>query len=257
MIDLPADSAGLQLEAVGPKTTLAAVFWDNTLDADAYKVRLLLSLAGITNAGIDTRIVDIFPGRDHDTAAFRALSPMGELPVWQEVLQKASQAESDDVNGSSPDQVREEVLTLFGAESIMAYLATTHTPAFAVGSGEQIDAAACAGWLIFAAGALSTVLEARKRAVFGDPEGELPFLQRRGLEALEALDDVLGERGLEDRTWLVGARPTVADIACYPAHAMAREAGLDPNRFHALTIWARRIRALPGFITMPGIPDFA
>ncbi|HZV09474.1 MAG TPA: glutathione S-transferase family protein, partial [Novosphingobium sp.] len=61
--------------------------------AEAYAARLLASLAGVA---LEIRHLDIHPGRDHETDAFRVLSPLGRLPVlegagapladWQAVL---------------------------------------------------------------------------------------------------------------------------------------------------------------------------
>ena len=42
----------------------------------------------------------------------------------------------------------------------------------------------------------------------------------------------------------------------FPAFALSRDFGIDHDAFPALRRWARRLRRLPGFVTMPGIPDY-
>jgi hypothetical protein len=42
------------------------------------------------------------------------------------------------------------------------------------------------------------------------------------------------------------------DVTC----ALSRDFGVDHDEYPALRRWARRFRKLPGFLTMPGIPDY-
>lgn len=67
--------------------------------------------------------------------------------------------------------------------------------------------------------------------------------RRGGIAALEAM-----ERHLEDRTFLVGERYTIADIALYAYTHVAPEAGFDLTAFHAINAWLARVAAEPGHI---------
>ena len=62
-------------------------------------------------------------------------------------------------------------------------------------------------------------------------------------------------QGFRDAAFLTGRLPTIADIAVFPAVALAVDFGCVLEEFPKLRAWTRRIRALPGFITMPGVPD--
>jgi glutathione S-transferase len=62
-----------------------------------------------------------------------------------------------------------------------------------------------------------------------------------GAQALELL-----ETHLRERDWLVGDRPTIADIAIFGYAHVAHEAGLEPGP--AVEAWFGRLRALPGFV---------
>lgn len=47
--------------------------------------------------------------------------------------------------------------------------------------------------------------------------------------------------------------PSIADVALYPYLALAPEGGLALDHYPALNAWIARIRALPGYIPMPGL----
>ncbi|MDZ4735929.1 MAG: glutathione S-transferase family protein [Rhodospirillaceae bacterium] len=70
----------------------------------------------------------------------------------------------------------------------------------------------------------------------------ITFTTGRAERALGQLDGWLAEHG-----WLVGNRPTIADIANCAYAFWLDEAGLDPARWPAIGGWLRRIEALRGF----------
>jgi len=80
---------------------------------------------------------------------------------------------------------------------------------------------------------------ARFRKVTGRPgwEDRLPT----GRQALDVL-----EAHLRDHDWLVGERPTIADLAVFAYGQFAEEMGLQPGP--AFGAWLRRVRALPRFV---------
>lgn len=57
------------------------------------------------------------------------------------------------------------------------------------------------------------------------------------------------ENELARSEWIVGKRPTIADIAIYGAVHFAAEAGLDLSHYPRLQDWKKRFEALPGFAT--------
>jgi len=56
---------------------------------------------------------------------------------------------------------------------------------------------------------------------------------------------------LARRDFLVGAQPTIADVALYSYTAVAPEGGIDLAPYPAITAWLKRIEALPRFEGMP------
>jgi glutathione S-transferase len=117
------------------------------------------------------------------------------------------------------------------------------------------DAQDIAGWLAFTAIRLRPLADARRVAVIG-AEGDLDALNAAGRDAMRQLDDALAERGLAGREWLVGTSPTIADIAVFPHVMLSHDSGIGHEDYPAINLWQRRVRSLPGFIGMPGIPDY-
>ena len=72
---------------------------------------------------------------------------------------------------------------------------------------------------------------------------------------VQSLDDLLASHTTNE-AWVAADRPTVADLALFPAAALSRDIGIDHDRYPALRSWIRRIKQLPGFVEMPGIPVF-
>jgi glutathione S-transferase len=57
------------------------------------------------------------------------------------------------------------------------------------------------------------------------------------------------ESELAKSEWIVGKRPTIADIGVYGVVHFAGEAGLDLGPYPRLQDWKKRFEALPGFAT--------
>ncbi|MEJ2518562.1 MAG: glutathione binding-like protein, partial [Methyloceanibacter sp.] len=88
---------------------------------------------------------------------------------------------------------------------------------------------------------------ARLRDKFGFPVD--------GDKARENAAQILGllEARLAQNEWLALDRPTIADIACMPYVALGHEGGVPLDRYPAIQAWVDRIKALPGFVSMPAL----
>ncbi len=87
-------------------------------------------------------------------------------------------------------------------------------------------------------------------SISGTPErwaGQLPAKLEAGNRTLAAM-----ERHLVDRTFLVGERYTLADIALYGYTHVADEGGFELERYPAVRAWLGRVRSQPGHIAMDG-----
>lgn len=192
---------------------------DWELDDEAYKLRLGLSLMQLPYARV---AVDVRPGREPEGAAFRTKNPLARLPLWEE-----------------PGGV-----VLRDPQAVLARLAFHHDPARRFWSEDPAQA----DWLFFAARELWAAREARQAALFGGPAHHATAARA----ALRLLEEHMADRM---REWVLGSAPGIADIACFPAFQLSRDWGCGHEEFPRLRRWARRLRALPGFTRMPGVPD--
>jgi glutathione S-transferase len=205
------------------------VLYNYELDESCYKVRLALSLLGLEWKAV---AVDVFPGKEHLSLPFLALNPSGRLPI-----------------------LRDGDLVLHGTEAILAHLARAHDASGKWLPARASEFAEVMQWLIFSAHDLGATIAARQHSLFGTP-GDETSLRAASSRAIRIMDDHMTARGFAQLEWFTTGHPTIADIALFPAFALSRDFGIDHDEYTALRQWARRFRALPGFKTMPGIPDY-
>jgi glutathione S-transferase len=196
---------------------------------NAYKCALALTLAGVAWEPV---FVDFFHGATR-SPAFRALNPMGEVPVLED---------------------GDRVLTQSGV--ILLDIAER---AGRLGGDSPADRAQILRWLFWDNHKLSTqigtvrflmnFLPADKR-----PEGVVPFLQGRLRAAYGVLD-----AHLAGRDWMVGDGPTIADLSCCGYLYYPEPFGFDRAEWPRIDAWLARIAALPGwkhpYDLMPGNPS--
>ncbi|MDX5373877.1 MAG: glutathione S-transferase family protein [Pseudomonadaceae bacterium] len=194
---------------------------DFTLSGNCYKVRLFLALLG--------RDVELLPvdlrGGAQKQPDFLALNPRGQVPV----LVDDGQA-------------------IYDSQAILVYLAKRYADASWYPQ-DALGQARVAAWLSFAAGEVARGPgQARLHALFRAP-GDSEEAQRRAVQTLELLDAHLSRH-----SWLAeGTTPTIADLAVYPYVALAGDGGVDLAPYAHIAAWFARIRALPGYIDMPGL----
>ncbi|WP_232316597.1 glutathione binding-like protein [Candidatus Burkholderia verschuerenii] len=78
-----------------------------------------------------------------------------------------------------------------------------------------------------------------------------PRLPEKIAGSYRALDVM--EQHLATRTFFVGERYTVADIALYAYTHVADEGGLDLSNYPHIRAWLDRVRAQPRHVEMPGV----
>ena len=198
---------------------------------NAYRAALMLNLIG---ADWEPVWVDFFKGGETRTPAYRAqVNEMGEAPVL--------------VHG-------DKKFTQSGV--ILNYLAKRSGKYLPQGEDEELEALR---WIIFDNQKLNGFLGPYRflknfAPVPGDP-AVMAFLKGRIDGSLAILD-----KRLAGRSWILGERPTIADISlCAYLYYPAEEFGFDIAGAHKnIGAWLGRIRALPGwkhpYELMPGYP---
>ena len=194
--------------------------YDLELSGNCYKVRLFAALAKIPFEMVP---VD-FMGGEHKRPPLTNLNPWGELPILEDGK-----------------------VVLRDSQAILVYLAAQYgdenwLPRDAAGLGEVMQ------WLSTSANELQNgPCAARLADKFGYAIDKANTLQRaaRILPLIEA--------HLAAHQWLALGRPTIADCAVMPYVALAPEGGISLEAYPNIRQWIARIKALPGFIPMPGI----
>ncbi|WP_345828315.1 glutathione S-transferase family protein [Pantoea sp. BRR-3P] len=188
------------------------------LSGHAHRARLFLSLLGLPHEIID---VDLKAG-EHHTPEFLAMNPFGQVPVLED-----------------------DGTFIADSNAILVYLAKK------TGRSEWLPedaqgAAAVQRWLTVAAGDIAFgPAAARLITVFGRPFNAEEVIARAHL----VLSRI--ENHLQNREWLVGDGPTIADIAQYSYIVGAPEGNVDLSGYPAVKALLRRIEALPGFVPFP------
>jgi glutathione S-transferase len=187
---------------------------------NCHKVRLFCSLLGLP---LEIAPVD-FMGGAHKKTPLIDKNAFGQIPILED--------------GD---------LALRDSQAILVYLARKY-------GGES--------WLPTEAAAMAKVMEwlmvAENEVARGPADARLhdKFAVKLDValareKAARILD--LMEAHLGSREWLALGRPTIADIACMPYVALAHEGGVSLDKYPGIGSWIARIRALPGFIAMPGL----
>ncbi len=199
--------------------------YDYVLSASCYKVRLMAALVGVT---LEREAVDFHPGRAHKSVAFRQMNPAGTLPVL--------------VAGE---------LILTESTAMLVYLARTAGPEW-LGPDTVPAMAQVQQWLAFS-GRLAASLGMARLHDMLIYSGDIEALRRDGHLALRELEAGLTERRIVGALWLVGAGPTIADIACFPNVMLSQDGGVSLDAYPSVRLWTRAIRSLDRFVEMPGI----
>lgn len=191
------------------------------LSGHAHRARLFVSLLGLPHELVE---VDLKSGA-HKTPEFLALNPFGQVPVL-------------DDDGT----------VVSDSNAILVYLArkagrTDWLP------DDIKGAAAVQRWLSVAAGEVAYgPAAARLITVFGARFNPDEVIGRAHV-LLKRIED-----HLTGREWLVGNRPTIADVAIYSYVASAPEGNVDLSGYPNVNAFLRRIEALPGFVPFAKTP---
>jgi glutathione S-transferase len=194
--------------------------YDMRLSGNCHKVRLLLSLLELP---YQIQSVDLRGGEQRGPDHLKR-NPFAQVPVLDDDGQ-----------------------IIRDSQAILVYLAKRY-------GGEQwwpndaYSLAQIAAWLSTAANEIfHGPAKLRVHHKFGSPI-DTATTQQTAEKVLDIID-----RHLQSRVWLVGDSVSIADVAVYPYLALAPEGGLDIGAYANIIAWFQRIRALPGYVAMPGM----
>ena len=202
--------------------------YDYLLSANCYKARLLLSMLDVPHELVP---VEFHPGREHRSAGFRRINPLGHIPV-----------------------IDDDGFILRDAHAILVYLAGRYDAARTwYPTGDPRLLGEMASWLQFGDGTATTASAARLCVNFGY-DFDLAACQAGAHRLFRVLDEHVWFREQEGLDWVASAAaPTVADIALFPDVVLSGEGGISREDYPALRRWTERVQRLGGFVDMPGV----
>ena len=193
---------------------------------NCYKPALMLELAGADWA---PRFVDYFNGETR-TDAYRAINPMGEAPVLEHAGKRLTQS-----------------------GVILDYLAE-QTGEFGAANGDERRE--ILRWLLYDNHKLTSYTATYRflRALTKDPNpAVMEEFGRRARTAWSVLN-----AHLDGRVFVVGQRPTIADLSLCGYLFWPDEIGVDWSEYPHIRDWLARLRSLPRwkapYDLMPGHP---
>ncbi|HEX9813267.1 MAG TPA: glutathione S-transferase [Burkholderiales bacterium] len=187
------------------------------LSGHSHRAELFLSLLGLPYERNDVDLAN----RAQKSETFLKLNPFGQVPVI-------------DDNG----------VVIADSNAILVYLATRYDDGNWL-PRDAIGAAAVQRWLSVAAGPVAYgPAVARLCTVFG-----AKLNAEEAIARAHSLFAVL-EKTLVASPFLVGDKPTIADVAGYTYIAHAPEGNVSLEPYPVLRAWLARIEALPGFVPM-------
>lgn len=194
--------------------------YEFALSGNCHKVRLMLSFVGLSYKSI---IVN-GSARDHKSREFLAMNPLGQLPV-----------------------INDEGVVIRDSQAILIYLAHRYGGE-AWWPKDSGTLAKITAWLFTASNEVARGPNAlRLHHKFGRPINSVEAEQ-----ITETLLNIMEEH-LSSYDWIALDTPTIADVALYPYIALAHEGKVDISRFPSVVAWLKRFKALPGYVSMPGM----
>lgn len=194
--------------------------YDFELSGNCHKVRLLLSMLGLEHELVPMSLKD----GEQKSPNYLKLNPWGKVPV-----------------------LTDGDLVIRDAQAILVYLARRYDGEdWLPSEAEQMSKVV--QWLSTAANEIHGGLSTVRRHFLFNAVIDFESANQIALQTLQILD-----QHLQERNWLEGNHPTIADLACFPYVGLAGDAKIDLKPYPHVIAWIERIKQLPGYISMPGL----
>jgi len=196
------------------------------VSGNTYKARLLMNILNIEYQQIP---VDM-QNQAHKSPFFLKLNPRGEIPV-----------------------LVDEKTVIWDSQAILIYLARKYN-AESWHPDNAIEMAKISQWLSVANNEIANTLAKARAIIKFSYSGCLEDHQEQAKGVLAMINQHLENQQTNSLNWLVGDKPSIADLACYPYIALSHEGGISLEGYTAIHKWIEQVQNLQGYINMPGLP---
>lgn len=194
--------------------------YDFELSGSCYKIRLLLNILDVPYEKVNVDFVN----KEHRTEKYTKLNPFASIPIMEE-----------------------DGFVLRDSAAMLVYLAKKYDKKNYWYPDDAASQARVQEW-IATAGDIMNAAAARLVKILNYPL-DLPSLQQKANATFKIMNEHLA-----NRQFVAIDHPTIADIACFPYTAMAGEGGIDLAPYPNVLKWIDRMKRIPRFVPMPGIP---
>jgi glutathione S-transferase len=195
--------------------------YDFELSGSCYKIRLLMNILDVQYKKVTVDFVN----KEHRTEKYTKLNPFGSIPIFED-----------------------DGLLLRDSAAMLVYLAKKHDKKNYWYPDDPVSMAHVQEWMATGGSDIMNSAAARLVKIL-NYQLDLESLQTKAKATFKIMD-----AHLSNRKFLAADHPTIADIACFPYTAMAGEGGIDLAAYPNILKWIDRMKRVPGFIPMPGIP---
>lgn len=196
--------------------------YNHELSGNCYKVRLMLSLLRLKHELVS---VDMNRG-EHKSPQFLALNPLGQVPLL----------------------VDSEVV-IRDSHAILVYLARRYGSEIWLPT-EPEPMSKVMQWLSIATNEIQHSFAAARRYYRLNEYTDIELAQQKAHQILQILN-----QHLQAQRWLECARPTIADIACFPYIGLASDSRISLEACPYVMSWIERIKQLPSYIGMADLSE--
>jgi len=193
-----------------------SVLYCNRESGHSYKVALALALMGVP---FQQRAVDLNQPRDQRSEDFLRASLFGEVPAL----------------------VDEDGFSVCQSNAILDHLARRHGQ---LDGGTPQAQVRVREWLSWEANRLAMSFPHLRYSRCFTPAGDV--LESYWMSRMQTDFDRL-DRALRGHEFLLGSKPTIADVSCCGYLFWTDQAGVDLSAWPAVQAWLARISSLPGW----------
>jgi len=195
-------------------------FYGNPVSGNSHRVYNFLHILGLP---FENNVVDLASG-EHKSPDYLAINPLGQVPAL-----------SDDG------------LVLRDSTAILTYLARKYDTSHQWLPTDPIIQAQIQQWLSVAVHeVMNGPFVIRGIKLFGMSNDLATVTQQT-----DKLFNNLFVPHLKKNTWLVGDKPTIADIACYSYIARVTDGEFSLEPYPEILSWLSRVESIQGFTPMP------